>query len=245
MAKRTRIRPGDRTKAIGVVRVSTSKQDIGAAAQRDELQRWAAMAGVELVAIHEDIGVGGSAPLERRPGLVAALAALAEHRAGLLVAVKRDRFARCRFTIADVERAARAAGAVLVTTDGTCDGTGSESEEMGASLQDLIASMELRKIKARNKARAQRCIAQGRLHGGDAPFGWRRKAEGVVGRGGRVVELEPDPSEQETIATIRDLRAGGLSLRAIARALGERGIATRTGKPWQAMTIRRILARAG
>jgi hypothetical protein len=52
-----RIRAGESGKAIGIVRVSTSKQGIGAAAQRAELERWAAREDVELLAIFEDIGV--------------------------------------------------------------------------------------------------------------------------------------------------------------------------------------------
>ena len=233
-----RTRKGDPLRAVGIVRTSTSRQDIGAAAQRAELERFVAEKGWELVAVFEDVGISGSAPMSDRPGLIAAIAALTEHDAGVLLAVKRDRFARCRFTIADVERAVRSAGGVLATTDGTCDGSDSETEQVSASIQDLVAQLELRKIRSRNKARAQRCIAEGRIHGRDVPFGMRRAAEGVVGRGGRVVTLEADPTEKATIETIRALHASGLSLRQIAAELGDH---PRTGKPWQAMSISRIL----
>ena len=172
--------------------MSTSKQDIGAAAQRAELERWAAQRSVDLIAIFEDIGVSGAAPLAGRPGLVAAIAAMGDFTAGKLVAVKRDRFARHRHTIADIEREVVRAGGVLVTTDGTTTGDDSESEEVQATIQDLVASLELRKIRARNRARAKRCIADGRTHGGDVPYGQRRRALGITGRSGVVVELEPD-----------------------------------------------------
>jgi site-specific DNA recombinase len=231
----------DPSKAVGVVRVSTSKQDIGAAAQRADLDCWATQNGIALVAVFEDVGVSGAAPLSHRPGLLAAIATLREHGAGKLVAAKRDRFARHRHTIADVERAVLAAGAVLVTTDGVCTGEDTESEEVQASVQDLVAALELRKIKARNKARAQRCIAEGRTHGGLLPYGFRRKAAGVRGRGGVVVELEEDPREQAIVARARALHAEGHSLRAIGAALVEEGLATRTGAPWQAMTVRRLI----
>jgi hypothetical protein len=46
------------------------------------------------VKVFEDIGVSGAAELDRRPGLLAALGALAEERAGLLIVHKRDRLAR-------------------------------------------------------------------------------------------------------------------------------------------------------
>ena len=224
--------------------MSTSKQDIGAAAQRAELERWAAQRSVDLIAIFEDIGVSGAAPLAGRPGLVAAIAAMGDFTAGKLVAVKRDRFARHRHTIADIEREVVRAGGVLVTTDGTTTGDDSESEEVQATIQDLVASLELRKIRARNRARAKRCIADGRTHGGDVPYGQRRRALGITGRSGVVVELEPDPDEQAVVARIVELRSNGLSLRKIAARLKADGHTTRTGRPWQAMTIKRVLDRS-
>jgi DNA invertase Pin-like site-specific DNA recombinase len=242
--RRASNRRGDPAKAVGVVRVSTAQQDIGADAQRDELSRWAIREGVELIAIFEDIGVSGAAPMAERPALIAAIAVLAREGAGKLVAVKRDRFARHRHTIADVERAVLVAGGVLVTTDGVCTGADTESEEVNASIQDLVAALELRKIRARNQARARRCIEQGRLHGGKPPYGLRRKPKGIAGRSGTVVELEPDPSEQEVIARIVHHHRQGSSLRQISTALDSEGIVTRTGAKWQAMTIARVLARA-
>lgn len=241
---RRKRRQGDRSKAIGVVRVSTSKQDIGASAQRTELEKWANREGVELIAIFEDIGVSGAKPITERPGLLAALQALTETRAGCLVAVKRDRFARNRLLMADIERKAIRSGAVVITTDGVSTGEDTEVELVNTTIHDLMASMELRKICARNKTRAQTCIAQGRTHGGKLPYGYRRKSVGITGRSGVVVELEPDTDEQKLIARIVDLRMGGCSLRKIAGTLAHEGSTTRAGKPWQAMVVKRILDRA-
>jgi hypothetical protein len=145
--------------------------------------------------------------------------------------------------IADVERAVIASGARLVTADGVCTGYDSESEEVQASVQDLVAALELRKIRSRIKARAENCIAEGRTHGGDVSFGLRRQKSGARGRSGVVVALEPDPGEQAAIARAKTLRREGSSLRAIASVLDAEGFATRTGAAWQAMTIKRMLAR--
>lgn len=226
-----------------MVRVSTSKQDIGATAQRVELEKWAGREGVELIAMFEDIGVSGARPISERPGLLAALRTLEETSAGCLVAVKRDRFARSRLLMADIERQAILSGAVLVTTDGVSTGEDSEIEEVNTTIHDLMASMELRKIKARNTARAQTCIAQGRTHGGQLPYGYQRKAVGTTGRSGVVVELEKNHQEQGVIARMIELRDDGCSLRIITKTLAEEGTKTRAGKPWQPMVVKRLLDR--
>lgn len=243
MGRTRKPRPLSPSRAIGVVRVSTSKQDLGARAQRDELERWCRDHGVELVEVFEDIGVSREAPLSKRPALLLAIAALRERDAGVLLAVKRDRFG-VRYTAGDVERQAVSIGARLVTTDGVCVGDGSETEEVQTQVQDIVTGLELRKIKARNKARARRCIAEGRIHGGEVPYGMRRADTGVIGRGGQVVSLEPDPVEQSVIVTIRELRATGMSYRAVAAELDTRGIPSRSGNGWQAMTVKRIADRA-
>ena len=241
--RRRRTKQGDRKQAIGVVRVSTSKQDIGVEAQRAELERWAKREGVRLLAVFEDIGISGARPLNERPGLIAAITALREHGAGLLVAVKRDRFARHRHTIADVERAAWNAGGVLVTTDGTCRGDDSETEEIAAGFQDILAAMELRRIRDRNQGRAQACIARGQTHGGTIPYGMRRKQGGRKGTRGTVVELERAPDEQRVLRRMAKLRKAGKSYRAIAAALASDGATTRRGGQWQPMVIKQMLDR--
>jgi hypothetical protein len=47
--------------------------------------------------------------------------------------------------------------------------------------------------------------------------------------------------EQNTLVTIRNLRAEGTSLRAIAEALNARGARTRAGTPWRFEYVRRVL----
>lgn len=66
----------------------------------------------------------------------------------------------------------------------------------------------------------------------DAPFGWS------VGDDGDT--LEKNAAEQRAIELIRDLRAGGLSLRDIAAHLDDHGVAPR-GTRWHKTSIERIL----
>ena len=74
MGGRKCVRPRSNSTAVGYIRVSTEEQTLGPEAQRVALARWAEARKIQLVAVHEDRGVSGAAPLDRRPGLLAALA---------------------------------------------------------------------------------------------------------------------------------------------------------------------------
>lgn len=244
MGYKRRSRTNDKTRAIAIVRTSTDKQDIGVEAQKAEIAAWAAQNNVDVVAVFEDLGVSGGAPMVERPGLLYAISRLREDNAGLLLAARRDRFARNKHTISDIERAAASAGAKLISADGLSTVEDSEGEELQTGLADLLAAYELRKITQRNKARAAACRAAGRTHGGDIPYGMKRADSGHVGRSGKVMALVPDDKEQEVIGSMRGMRQRGMSYAAIAEMLMERGVPSRRGtSSWQAMTVKRILDR--
>jgi DNA invertase Pin-like site-specific DNA recombinase len=72
---------------------------------------------------------------------------------------------------------------------------------------------------------------------GKVPFGYDLGADGV--------QLIPNEAEQRVLSLIGQLRAGGLSLRAIAAELTARGIPTKEGETeWVHTTIARIVKRA-
>jgi hypothetical protein len=55
--------------------------------------------------------------------------------------------------------------------------------------------------------------------------------------------LVMDKKEQATLGRIRQLRADGYSIQAIADTLTTEGYETKTGKRWHATTVRRLLQR--
>lgn len=55
--------------------------------------------------------------------------------------------------------------------------------------------------------------------------------------------MEEDPAEQGVIAVVRDLRASGLSQRAIVRELALRGVVSRGGRPLVLSQVQRLLPR--
>lgn len=79
------------------MRVSTGEQRLGPQAQRESLKRWCAGNRIRLVAVFTDDGVSGGTAMEQRPGLIAALKAIRNLRAAVLLVARRDRLARERW----------------------------------------------------------------------------------------------------------------------------------------------------
>lgn len=229
-------RRGDPRIAVGYIRVSTEDQNLGPEAQRAAIEAWARRHGAELVAICEDLGVSGATPLELRSGLAAAIEAVRSSGAGVLLAAKRDRFARDVVIAAMVERAALAAGAVTRTTDGSSDAEGPEGGMM-RGIVDVFAQYEREVIRARTRAALGVKKARGERVG-TIPFGYRLAEDGI--------HLEEDPIEQSTIALVLELREARHTFRAIVTELRERGVVARRGHPLGLSQVARILeARRG
>lgn len=231
MTKRT----GNPKLAIAYLRVSTDEQRLGPEAQRSAIEVWAAREGVEVVAWHVDAGVSGATAIEARPALCSALAALREHGAGVLVVAKRDRVARDVVIAATIERSAEKAGARLVSADGTANGD-TPADAFMRTILDAAAAYERGLIRARTKAALAAKRAKGERTG-EAPYGFRVAADGV--------RLEEDPAEQGVIGVVAELRAAGVSQRAIVRELASRGVVSRGGRPLGLSQVQRIIARAG
>jgi DNA invertase Pin-like site-specific DNA recombinase len=220
----------DQNKVVLYVRVSTDEQALGPTAQRAAAERWCAARGATLVAIHEDLGVSGGAPIDKCPGLLAAVDALEEHGAGTLLVAKRDRLARDVIKAAMIEQLARRKGAVVASAAGEGEGDDPASALMRTMI-DAFAQYERALIGARTRAALAVKKAKGQRVG-RIPFGYRLAADGVT--------LEPDAREQDVIRACRDMKASGLSLSGIASELDKRGMPPRDGA-WYPMRVQRVL----
>jgi len=221
------------TIAIGYVRVSTDEQHLGPEAQRQQLEAYASRNGLELAEVHEDLGVSGAAPIDRRPGLMAAVGAIGERGAAVLLVARRDRLARDVVVAAFVDRLVEKAGARVATADGSANGTGPEAELM-RSILDAFAQYERALIRSRIKAALDVKRSRGERVG-DIPYGSALGADGKT--------LVMDRKEQQAVRRIRTMRANGHSLRSIARYLEAHGMKCR-GKRWHPTTVMRVLRRA-
>jgi len=227
-----RATPADPRRAVAYLRVSTEDQANGPDAQRAAIARWASAAGVEVVAWHEDRGVSGAAPVDRRPGLLAALDALTSAGAGVLVVARRDRLARDVLVAASVEALLGRQGARVASAAGEGEGADPAAALM-RSLVDAFAAYERALISTRTRAALGVKRARGERTG-ECPLGTRADDAG---------RLVADPDEARALALVDELRAGGLSIREIAAELTARGVPARGGGRWHATTVARALRR--
>lgn len=223
---------GDAHTAVAYVRVSTEEQHLGPEAQRESISAWAAREGVEVVGWHLDHGVSGAAPLEARPALSAALAALRPAGAGILLVAKRDRLARDAMLAGTIDHLARREGARVVAADGVGNGD-APADQFMRTILDGAAAFELAQIRSRTKAALAVKSARGERVG-ELPFGFRVAADGAT--------LEADEREREILRRARELRATGLSFARVAAVLTAEGVVTRGGRPYHRNGVRALLA---
>jgi DNA invertase Pin-like site-specific DNA recombinase len=228
-----RIQAGSSNVAIAYLRASKDEQRLSPEAQRATVEAWAAREGVQVAAWCVDQGVCSVTPIDGRPALLAALAALRDHGAGVLVVAKRDRIARDVVLAAGVEREAARLGARVVSASGEGNGD-SPADQFMRTVVDGAAQYERGLIRARTKAALAAKSAKGERVGA-VPYGFALAADGV-----HLVAVE---SEQVVIGRARVLAAQGRSLRAVAGQLAAEGHASRTGGAFAAAQIARLVER--
>lgn len=235
MAKKRDI--GDVRKVIGYVRVSTDDQDLSVAAQRKDLEGWCQAKGAVLVSVFVDEGVSGAAPIEKRLGLIGALAAVTEHGCGTLLATRRDRVARGTFLAGIIDRLARDRGARVRTVQGDYEEETPETELM-RQIADVLAQYERAVISVRTIA----ALAEKKRRGqriGSVPFGQRLVA-------GSKSQLEDDPHEQAVLAAIKRYYVDEkMPMMKMGRRLWLEGLRPRTGKPWTPDAMGKRLVQLG
>lgn len=222
--------------AVGYVRVSGAEQaseGVSLSAQASKIEAYAKLHDIQLVGIESDPGV--SAKSLDRPGLTRALGRLDRGEAGALIVARLDRLSR---SVADwnsliSEYFGPSAGRELLSVHDHLD-TRTAAGRMVLNILMSVAQAEREMVVERTVAAIEHKRRRGECLG-RPPYGFGLADDGRT--------LKPCDAEQVILGLIRDCRDSGSGARAIARALNERGMPSRSGRPWQASSIRSILAR--
>ena len=221
--------------AVAYLRVSTDGQTVsglGLDAQRAAILGAASRLGLTVTSWHADEGVSGSAALDARPGLLAALDALT--RGDVLVVAKRDRLGRDVLNVAMAERLAARKGARILSAAGEGTDGDAPADILMRQMIDAFAQFERAVIGARTKVALKAKRARG-YRAGTVPFGYVADATG---------RLSENPAEQRVVSLVRELRAAGFTLQAIADELNAQGFTTRKGTAWRHQYVRALAVAA-
>jgi DNA invertase Pin-like site-specific DNA recombinase len=239
------------SKAIGYRRVSADSQaesGLGLAAQQTAIEACALRLGLDLVETYAttDEGVSSVDPLDKRPELLEAIAALG--KGDVLIVAKRDRLGRDPIVVAMIEAAVARRGARIVSAAGEGTETDGPTDVLMRRIVDAFAEYERLIIKARTKAALGAKRKQGEKTGGRCPYGFRSvdgpRTRVRNGKAEPIPILVPDEAEQAVLAEIREMRAAGWKLQHIAADLNRRGIFRREGSRWDHRFVSTLLKRA-
>lgn len=215
----------------GYVRVSTTRQAADGESldvQQRTVTGYALMHGLAINRVFVERGVSGAKSLAERPEGAALLAALKPEDA--IITPKLDRMFRSALDALDVLGQFRRRRITLHMIDLGGDVTANGISKLVFTILSAVAEAERDRIRERIATVKRDQKARGRYLGGIIPFGWQLGADGAL------VAL---PAQREAIWRMRELRAAGASLRAIAAAMQT------AGHRLSHEAVRGILARSG
>ena len=225
--------------AYGYIRVSSVEQVKGTslAAQTREIETYAQLKGIDLLAIIVDPAIKGEIPIYERPQGKKLLEAIDSKVIDTIIICKLDRaFRSASDCLNKVEQWSRQGIDLhIINYAGQTVDTSSPMGKLWLTLMAGISEFEKNLIKERcSNGRACR-KQEGKAIGG-LPFGYQKDVDNY---------LVPDKAEQAIIAEIKAMSSKGLSFNAIARELNSRGVSTKKGVgTWAPMQISRILKQA-
>ena len=224
---------------VAYFRVSTKQQGasgLGLEGQAVAVESFAKQSGKPIVARYTEVETG---KIEERPELARALAHARRNKATLVVA-KLDRLAR---NVAFTSTLLRS-GADFVACDNPT------ANKLTIHILAAIAEHEAEQISQRTKAALQAAKARGTLLGSNRPGHWEGREEarlaGLAKARTLAVKVRSERAEQayaDLLPSMREMRAGGLTLAGIADKLNADGHTTRRSKPWNAVQVMRVLER--
>jgi site-specific DNA recombinase len=217
--------------AIGYARVSTDRQaeyGVSLDAQEAKIRAMATVQGAELIDVIVD--GGESAKSLNRPGLQRLMELVNGGKVQAVIVAKLDRLTRSVKDLCRLLELFEKRKVALISVAESLD-TGSAAGRLVITIMGAVSQWEREAIGERTRDALQHKRSNGERVG-NIEFGYRLS--------GDMRHLEPDPTEQTSLAAIRDLRRQGHTLRGIAAILNSRGLRTRRHSEWRLESVARV-----
>lgn len=214
------------TKAFVYLRVSGMAQLDGDGFERQLItcQHYADSHDIEIVEVFREEGVSGTTEIDGRKALPAMLAALEANGVKIVLIEKLDRLARDLLIQETILLDMQKHGYTLISALEPDLCLTDPSRVLMRHIFGAIAQYDKTMIVLKLNAGRQRMRDRGERCEGRKPYGDR-------------------PGESDTLQMMRELRAKGTTFAQIAEALNGAGTTARSGGPWFAQTVHKILAR--
>ena len=211
--------------------------------QREFLEQYCQLYGLEVADVYEDDGVSGTIPLNERPAGRRLLEDAEQERFGAVLVSKLDRLGRTLLVIVDAhDRLQEAGGGVALVSGREPIDTSNPSGRLIFQMLASFAEYDRENIAERTQAGQRRAFFRGRQVGA-IPYGYD-----IVAKDGEFVVVEEEAGiVREIIANV----AEGATLYSEAKRLNDEGVPSPghryRGKPrkhgggWGHTTIREIV----
>jgi DNA invertase Pin-like site-specific DNA recombinase len=207
-------------RAIGIVRVSQvggrgGERFVSLDEQRQRIEVACERDGIILLDVLEEPDVSGGKPLDQRPGLSAAVAAIEAGKAEVVAAAYFDRLFRSLQTQAEVVSRVEAAGGQVLAVDVGQVTEASAGQWLSSTMMGAVSEYVRRSGKERSAEGQAMAVARGAKLSRHAPLGYRRRSDATL-----ELDAELAPVVQEAF----ELRAAGASIESIRGTLKTRGV---------------------
>lgn len=222
-------RPGNR--AVIYVRQSQEKEGSESLENQEYLAReYCRQRGYEVIDVQRDRITGRK--WDKRPGVIATLQLIEDHRADVIVLWKWSRLSRSRIhwpVVAD--RIERVGGRIESVTEPI--DTATASGKFSRDVMIGYAAFQSDQIGEVWREQLERRLRKGLPGTGRGRFGYIRDREADT--------YTPHPDEVPVVRELYRRYIGGTGMASLARWLNDNGHKTRTGGPWQAVPLQRYL----
>ena len=201
--------------------------------QREQIEAFASLMGVEIDAWHDDQDYSGGNV--DRPGFLEVIRRIESGETGGVIVARIDRFARSAPDGGAMVRRILRADAIFASAQERIDPTTDFGKAM-LNIMFVMAELQLDQLKSGWKTAKGRAIGRG-AHIGPTPFGYLRVPRGQEGSG----TLIPDPARAPAVTKLFRHAASGVGVSELARYMDE--ISPRSdGGLWTTSSIGHLLA---